>query len=144
MSLPVHQDDASILDDERLFRRVHLSQLVKDDDTGLARVSSGVFKNKELSVNIESILVKTGSSPGECLHNYRVHKLISIKAGSARRLSQAVCRDPLPDDPSHGLVYGSKNSKSIHDGLRAAAMWEIPPTAPPFEDIEAEKRILGL
>jgi hypothetical protein len=83
MPQPVYQDDASIRDEERLFRRVHLSQLVRDDDTGLARVSSGVFKNKELSVNIESILVKTGSSPGACLHNYRAHRLVSITAGSA-------------------------------------------------------------
>lgn len=117
---------------------------MRDDDTGLARVSSGVFKDKDLSVNIESTLTNTGGSAETCLHNYKAHKLISITAENARQLNQAVCRDPLPGDLSHGLVYGSKNARNVHDGLRAMAAWVIPASAPRHEDILAEKRILGI
>jgi hypothetical protein len=144
MSERLYQDDATICDGERLFRRVHITQLVRDDDTGLARVSSGVFKDKELSINIESVLSDAGSSAEACLHNYKTHILISITAGDARHFCQAVCYDPLPNDPSHGLVYGSKNKTSIHNGLRAAAVWAIPTTAPQYADIETEKHVLEI
>jgi hypothetical protein len=63
MSPPVFQDNASISDEERLFRRVHLLLLVRDDDTESVRVSSGAFKDKELSVNIESTLAAAGGLP---------------------------------------------------------------------------------
>jgi hypothetical protein len=144
MTPPIYQDDALIRDGERLFRRVHLTQLVKDEDTGLARVSSGAFKDKELSVNIESVLANAGNTAEACLQSHKAHKLISITAGNARQFNQAVCRDPLLGDPSHGLVCGSKNRSSIHDGLRAAAAWVIPPIAPPYDEIEAEKRAQGI
>jgi hypothetical protein len=144
MSPPVFQDNTSIRDEERLFRRVHILLLVRDDDTGLARVSSGVFKDKDLSVNIETVLMDSGGSAESCLHDSSAHKLISITAQNARQLNQAVCRDPLPDDLSHGLVYGSKNARSVHDGLRAVAAWVIPAGAPRYEEIEAKRRILGI
>lgn len=98
MSQPVYDDDLSIRDEERLFRRVHVAQLVRDDDTGLVRVSSGVFKDKELSINIESLLVGAGNSAEACLQNHKAHKLISITAGDARRFDQTVCRDPLAQE----------------------------------------------
>jgi hypothetical protein len=139
-----YRDDPSIQNDDRPFRRVHIAQLVRDDDTGLVRVSSGVFKDKELSINIESVLASTGLSVGACLQNYKAHKLVAVTAGNGRRLGQAICRDPLPSDKSHGLVYGSKNARNIHDGLRAAAVWVIPTVAPRWEDVEAEKRRLGI
>jgi hypothetical protein len=144
MSPPVYQDNASVRNGEKLFRRVHVSLLVRDDDTGLARVSSGAFKDRDLSVHIESALSETGRLPESCLHNCNAHKLVSITSANAREFNQAVCRDPLPNDHSHGLVYGSKNSRRVYEGLRAAAKWVIPATAPRYEEIEAEKRALGI
>lgn len=135
MSPPVFEDNTSIRDEERLFRRVHNSQLVRDDDTGLARVSSGVFKDKDMSVNIESVLLDSGGSAESCLHDPKIQKLISITAQNARRLNQAICHDPLPGNLSHGLVYGSKNARPVHDGLRAASTWVIPASAPRYEEI---------
>jgi len=127
-----------------LFRRVHILQLVRDDVTGLARVSSGVFRDKDLSVNIESVLLDIGGSAESCLHDSKVHKLISITAKDARKFNQAVCHDPLPDDLSHGLVYGSKNARNVHDGLRVEAAWVLPANAPRYEEIESERRELGI
>jgi hypothetical protein len=140
----MYQDDASIADEDRLFRRIHLTQIVKDDDTGLARISSGAFRDKELSVNIESVLLNDGKEPRHCLRSYLIHKLASITAGGARQYQQVVCRDPLPDDPSHGLVWGSKNSRRVHVGLTDAATWVIPDQAPLYSDILREKRAHGV
>ena len=144
MSRTVHQDDPTIADEERLFRRIHLVQLVKDDDTGLARVSSGAFRDRELSVNLESVLQAEGKGPRACLENHVTHKLVSLSAGVARRHEQAVCRDSLPDDLSHGLILGSKNSRRVHEGLRDSAIWIIPVEAPLYVDILQEKREQGI
>jgi hypothetical protein len=144
MCQAARQDDLAITADERLFRRVHLSQIVKDDDTGNTRISTGAFKDKELSVNIESVLIRNGESADACLRQHQLHKLVSITAGQARQLQQIVCPDPLPDDASHGLVCGSKNNRRIHEGLRDSAAWIIPAKAPPYADIAQEKRLLGI
>lgn len=144
MSQPVYQDDTSIRDEERLFRRVHVKQLVPDDDTGLARVSSGAFKDKDLSVQIESVLTESGRSAESCLRNYEAHKLVSITAANARQFNEAVCRDPLPEEPSHGLVYGSKNNPRISNGISALAAWVIPPVPLRNEELIMERRSLGI
>ncbi len=123
---------------------MHILLLVRDDNTGLVRVSSGAFKQKELSVHIESVLAEAGRSADSCLHNFSAQKLVSITSANARQFNQAVCRDPLPEDHSHGLVYGNKNSKEVYEGLRDAATWIIPQSAPRNEDIEAEKRALKI
>lgn len=144
MSPPVYQDNTSIRDEEKLFRRIHLAQLVRDDDTDSVRVSTAAFRDEDLSVNIESVLTESGCTPEACLRNHHCHRLVSLAAGDTRRLNQSLCHDPLPDDLSHGLIYGLKKNRQIQIGLSAAAIWVIPGTAPRYEDIEAEKRILGI
>lgn len=139
-----YQNDPSIADSERLFRRIHLKQIVKDEDTGLARISSGAFRDKDLSVDIESILLSMGEAPTYCLQNQTAFKLVCFTAGQARQLQQLVCRDPQPHNSAHGIVYGSKNSRRVHDGLSRLAQWVIPVEAPQYADIEAEKHKLGM
>jgi hypothetical protein len=129
------QDDTSIVDEDRLFRRIHPAHVVKDDDTGLARVSTAAFKDQELSINIESVLRSEGKTAEVCLQNYPKYKLVAITAGEARQYQQIVCRDPLPENLSHGLVCGSKKSNRIHNGLRALAKWVVPAQPPLFVDI---------
>lgn len=123
MSQFVRQDDSSIADEERLFRRIHPCHIVADENTGQARVSSGAFRDTELSIHIESTLLSTGKSSRDCLLNYPQHRLVAITAGTARHFQQAVCRDPQPGDSSHGLVCGSKNNRRIHKGLCESAVW---------------------
>jgi hypothetical protein len=144
MCQPVHEDDPTITNVERLFRRIHPKQIVKDDDTGLARVSTSAFKDKELSMNIESVLLAGGETADACLRSYQGYKLVCFTAGHARQHQQLVCRDPLPDSPSHGLVCGSKSSRRVHEGLRDLADWVIPAEAPLYSDILQEKRQLGI
>jgi len=145
MCQTARQDDLSIANEDRLFRRIHLSQIVKDEDTGQARVSTGAFKDKELSINIESLLIGGGETVDACLRNHQGHKLVCFTAGQARQLQQIVCSDPEPpDNISHGLVCGPKNSRRVHEGLRDSAQWIIPAQAPSYADIAQEKRLLGM
>jgi len=140
-----YPDDPTLGDAERLLRRVHITFLVPDDDTGFARISSGAFRHKELSINIESVLKSEGKTDSACLKDNWAHKLVSITAGTARQHHQTVCRDPDPlnDNLSHGIVWGSK-TQHIRDGLRDSADWVIPAQAPPYTDVLAEKQALGV
>ena len=143
MSPTVLEDNASIGNDEILLRRVPLLQLVLDEDTGLARISSGAFKHREMSINLESTMRDAGQAADTCLMGYPNQILSSVKAGEARRCNQAICRDPLPGDLSHGLVYGNKNGR-IPERLRAFAVWVIPSVPPLYQEIEQRKRTAGL
>lgn len=138
-----YEDDLSIGSGVRLFRRVHLKQIVEDHDTGMGRVSSGAFRDKEMSVNIESILLKEGRDALYCLENRKEHKLVSLDPAVCRRHGQIVCVDALPNDASHGLVVGNKSSRRINEGLRDSAAWVVPPTPPSYDAIKAEKAALG-
>lgn len=138
MCQSARQDDPTITADEWLLRRVHPKQLVKDDDTGKARVSTSVFRDKELSINIESVLRSNNEMAADCLRNYSHHLLVCFTAGQARFYQQIVCRDPLPLNLSHGLVCGSKSSRRVLEGLRASAVWVLPTQAPEYTDIPAE------
>jgi hypothetical protein len=145
MCQTARHDDPTITNEERLLRRVPLYQIVKDEDTGYARISSGAFKEKELSVNLESVLLGGGGTVDACLQKHQGYKLVSLTAGQVRQLQQIVCPDPEPpDNVSHGLVCGSKNSRRVHEGLRDSAQWVIPPQAPLYADIAQEKKLLGM
>ena len=139
----IRQDDLSIGNEARLFRRVHLSQIVRDEDTGLARVSSGAFRDVEMSIDIELILTASGLDERHCLEGHNAHRLVSLSAGGCRQLQQLVCADPDETNPAHGLVCGRKKGRTP-DGLRELSLWVIPPTAPDYESIRNEKRRLGL
>jgi hypothetical protein len=129
MSQEECKDDLSITAETRLFRRVHPNQLVTDENTGFCRLSSSVFKDVDLSVDIESIMRSIGKSPEACLTRNPHHKLIAVTAGAARGLQLAVCFSPTEDNPSHGLIYGPK-SKATRYKLIEVSEWVIPPHAP--------------
>jgi hypothetical protein len=79
------------------------------------------------------------------MRNDQRFKLASFTAGQARQLQQIVCSDPQPpDNMSHGLVCGSKASRRVYGGLRDSAQWVIPAQAPRYDDIEQEKKQLGI
>jgi hypothetical protein len=126
--LDKREDDRTILDDERLFRRIHSQQLVPDENSGKLRISSGAFRDRELSVFIESVLRNTDRSPVDTVAKHPSHSLVAIRAGFARQNAQRVLRDSEPDEPAHGLVYGNKNKCAAE--LARSAEWIIPDAAP--------------
>jgi hypothetical protein len=128
-----YQNDPAITNESRLFRRIHPSQLVWDDETGLARVSSGAFRDLDLSISIEAILTIHELTFEHCLALFQNYKLVSLTAQNGRDNQQIVCSDPTEDEPSHGLIFGTKTSR-VRNNLRDASKWIIPPQAPQRAD----------
>ncbi len=129
------QDDPTILDEDRLFRRVQASpsQLVTEAD-GSRRPSSAVFKAIELSVNIESVMIAQGRAPEEMLSGTSASFITSIAAGTIRRYdiekkeSHPIVRDAEPpNDPAHGLVLGKK-SGAFANAMCRSHIWIVAPT----------------
>ena len=126
MSGRVFEDDPSIFGDERLFRRIPRSW-VDWNESGNPTISSAAFKDPELSVYLESVMASAGRPPTEAILNYSGYGLAAITAAHARAQNQRVARDPLPEEPAHGVVYGQKRGGGISGALRDGAVWIITP-----------------
>jgi hypothetical protein len=116
-------DDPSIGDNEQLWRRVHPAQININSQTGGHHLSSAVFSTrKEVSVAIAS-----ETTLEALLANYPEHSVIEFTVGSARSAGCTVVRDPLPDDPAHALVCGSRSegrlNKTQQNLLKQASIW---------------------
>lgn len=119
-------DDPSIPNTDRLFRRVAVNQLVPCED-GSHRPSSSVFKHKEMSVNIESLMIEQGRSPEDTVSNYPGEFLTSISAMDVRQHKHPIVKDTdPPSDPAHGLVLGKKKD-SFANAMIRAHKWIIAP-----------------
>jgi hypothetical protein len=119
-------DDPNIPDIDRLFRRVRPNQLFTEPD-GSQRPTSAVFKNPELSVNIESLMVEQGRPPEDALTNFPNEFLTSILAANVRAYRYPIVKDTAPpNDPAHGLVLGRKTNAFANAMVRTQH-WIIPP-----------------
>ena len=134
MSEDLPSDDLSILDRDRLLRRVKPNQLVNESD-GTTRPSSAVFRDPELSVNIESVMADQGRSPSEMLDGLAGHCLTSITPGIVREFdrnaqdSHPVVRDSdPPNDSAHALVLGKK-TKSFRNAMVRGHEWVVRPSS---------------
>jgi hypothetical protein len=126
----VFYDDPTIAEDERLFRRIHPQQLVPDErQAGRLRVSSGAFRDEELSIVIESTLLQTGRQPFDLLRGYSTYSLVAITAAKARAQGQKVARDPVPEEPAHGVVFGKK--RKCASVFATDVEWIVPPSPKP-------------
>jgi hypothetical protein len=120
-------DDPSIPCTDRLFRRVRSNQLFIEPD-GSHRPTSAVFKNTELSVNIESLMVAQGRPPEDTLTNFPGDFLTSITAANVRAHKYPIVKDTEPpNDPAHGLVLGRKTNTFANAMVRAHRWIKAPP-----------------
>jgi hypothetical protein len=120
------EDDLSIPDTDRLFRRVRPNQLEPLED-GSLRPSSAVFKNTRMSVNIESLMVEQGRLPEDTLTRHPGEYLTSILARNVRAKGHRIVKDTdPPNDPAHGLVLGKKKG-SFANAMLASHQWIVAP-----------------
>ncbi len=115
------RDDATIPDAEDLYRRLAKDWIVPDAVYGGLRISSGAFRDpdSEISVHLSSMIAPEDSLAygGE-----NIVALAAVTAGEARRLEQAVVREPQPRDPAHALVCG-RQPKNVRRQLARLARW---------------------
>lgn len=125
-----YADDPTIADDSALWRRIPPKWVVPDDNRGGLRVSSAAFDNSEdgtpTSVHLADVASSIGRGPADILQRFVGYGLASLTSGQARGCGQAVGRDPLPDDPTHGFIAGPK-PRSVKKRLSSACVWVIPP-----------------
>ena len=120
------RDDPSIPNADRLFRRVRPNQLFAEAD-GSQRPTSAVFKNPELSVNIESLMFEQGRRPEETLSNFPDEFLTSIVSGNVRAYGYPIVKDTAPpNDPAHGLVLGRK-THAFANAMVRSHQWIVAP-----------------
>jgi hypothetical protein len=104
----VISDDAPVPPDTSLFRRVHPSEIVWDDNDGCPRPGSGVFKDLEMSVHLGDVLEDEGREPETVLVGKPTYSLVSLTAAFVESEQQQVRRRPVDGDQSHGEVCGEK------------------------------------
>ena len=127
------EDDPSIRDDCELLRGIPIKleiNIIWDDNQKRWRPSSVSFKDRRngtpKSIVLRDDLGKAGRSPAEVLTGHKDFALATVTAGIARESQQHVARDPLPDEPAHGLVIGEK--KKASKIMAKASQWVIAPT----------------
>lgn len=128
------ENDPSIPDDSDLYRRIHPEQVVWDDNTGRLRPTTAAFRDLEMSVNLGDDLAREGLSPDFAVRNHPRHHLAALTAGLARTEDQAVYRDHLPDDPTHGGVAGPK-PKPRRTRFANSSRWAVLREAELSEDL---------
>jgi hypothetical protein len=118
-------DDGSIPNECRLLRRIHPDQVVKDENSGSWRPSSGAFRHLELSVDAESVLIDLGLDWKFCLSNYIGYSLAAFSAGRAREKALPVIPKPSPENQAHTEVHGKKTG-AVTKYLRSVCVWVHP------------------
>ena len=125
-------DDPSIRDECKLLRRIPITKdfVVWDDNLNRLRPSSASFRDhpngSSMSIVLGDDLDDAGRSYSEVLKNHKDFALASITAELARENKQAIVRDPLEEEPAHGLVIGKK--RRADSRMAKAAQWIISPT----------------
>src|SRR5216684_5354467 len=116
-------DDGSIADHESLLRRIRPDQVVDDENLGTSRPSSAAFKDPNLSVDAEHILISNGVDWRFSLQGHSGYSLVKFEAGVARGLKLAVIHKPIvPHNLAHTEVVGKK-TQGIANSLVSASQW---------------------
>jgi hypothetical protein len=116
-----------IPDDSGLLRRVTPNQIVPDKNLGKRRLSSGAFRDRQLSVDAECLLNAAGLDWTFSLRDHPNFFLVRLTAGFARGHKQQVNHSPQADNDYHAEVVGPK-SESICRALRDGADWVKKPS----------------
>lgn len=121
-------DDSTIDNEANLWRRICPDHFVYDPKLNKKRPSSAAFRDEELSVHLEEIVVKAGQATADILRAYPSYGLASFKAGDARKcpIAQIIVKDPTETDPSHTLVIGRK-TKAVQKALVTCSQMLVEP-----------------
>lgn len=125
-----YRDDAAILDDDVLWRRIPPWHVVPDENLGIMRPSSAAFEDDSdgdpMSVFLAEIVKNSGRGAESILVGHTDYALSGLTAGLARRLGQGIASDPTVHEPAHAVVFGKK-TKSISRALAKQSKWVVPP-----------------
>jgi hypothetical protein len=115
-----------ISDDCNLLRRINPVHIVADANTGRKRLSSGAFRDRQMSVDAECLLTADGLDWTYTTKGYANYFLVRFTTGFARQQQQIVDHKPLAADPYHAEVIGRK-SDPICNAFRESVTWIAAP-----------------
>lgn len=125
-------DDPSVRNKCKLLRRIQIKKdfVVWDDNLNRLRPSSASFRDhpdgSSMSIVLGDDLDEAGRNYSEVLNDHSNFALATITAELARENNQMIVRDPLKEEPAHGLVVGKK--RGADSKMAKAAQWIISPT----------------
>lgn len=128
-------DDNPVSDETLLYRRLHPTQVVWDENRGGVRATSNAFKDPELSIALGDELSTLDRDPSWVLRMDPLHQLGAFTADFARGEEQTIRRDPLVgherygDDPTHGAVEGAKPKTRRNRFVAACEVMLLQPDA---------------
>lgn len=113
-----------LISSDKLYRRVHYYQIIRDNKTGELRPQSDAFSNTTGTLNMSVDIAKLRYAPEESLILFPDDSLVSFKIELATELNQDVIPDPIKENNAHANVKGEKN-KRIRRIFAKKAEWEI-------------------
>jgi hypothetical protein len=122
-----YTDDLTIFDEDELWRRIHPTWWILDENIGRIRPTSQAFQDHPNGSPMSVFLEKVCSSPEQILTDHPGYSLASITAGLARDCGQRIVRRPLTRQPAHAEVFGRKSGK-IRNRFAMESRWVVPPS----------------
>lgn len=126
-----YEDDATITDDAQLWRNIPPWHVVDDNNRGGKRISKAAFDDHPngtpMSVVLGDEVVAAGRDPTTLIADLDGFCLASVTAALARSLKQGIVRRPLPEEPAHAEVFGTK-TEGVRRKFARAAIWVIGPS----------------
>jgi|SRR3954471_16831323 len=119
-------DDATVLDDEILWRRVPPWHVVPDQNRVGRTVSSAAFDDDTDGNPMSVVLAGGADGPEAVLVGHEGFGLAGFRVSLARELGLGVRRDPTESEPAHAVVVGRK-SHGVRKRLRAGSRWVLRP-----------------
>lgn len=120
------EDDPSIQDDAELWRIIHPTWIVRDDNERGWRLSSAAFDDSKdgspLSVLLAAVVRDTGRDADDVLARFAGYGLAALTAAAVRAQQQGVTRTPTELEPEHASVFGKKTG-AVKRALARAANW---------------------
>ena len=112
-------DDASIADDDEIWRRIPPSQIIFDENLGRHRPTSNAFKSSSsghpLSVYVAKLVTESGRTAESILEQWPEYSMAALSVGALRRrgLGIRVEIDPAyPEEEAHAVVLGRTRGPS--------------------------------
>jgi hypothetical protein len=119
-------DLEKVPNDSGVLRRITMTFFRIDPGTGRRRLTSGAFKDREMSVDGEALMATANVDWNFSLRKWPDAFLVRLNAGMLRQKNQIIEHKPNPpeqdDNPYHCEVIGTKNGTTA-SALRDSVEW---------------------
>jgi len=117
-------DDPTIGDNEIIWRRIHQSQVVEDNNLKRKRPSTGGFDNGR-DIPLSVYIASQAQSPQVVMQGAKEKYLVALTVGFIRQLPLGIMCDSSSGGPGHVLLIGKK-TKTMLNSMAKTATWVVP------------------